>query len=534
MVPAGLSGAGASWAHGGHLDPHRPRDPARPAARTARRRLRGTLSHVQLGAGSGPARRAAREAASTSPTRRWTGTPPDRCGTWSPCGSSTAGSRSTELTYAELRRASDAVAVGAAGARGRPGRPRVHAVAALARALPRPSSARSRPAPSTARSSRPSARSRCCERLALGTVRVLVTDRISYERKVAPFRDRLPAPGDGAPRRRRRGAGRRRPADARRAPRGRPARGRRWCEPATAALRPATASRSPRPVPTSRRCCTSPAARPASPRAPVHVHEAVVAHHATAGYALDLRPGDVYWCTADPGLGHRHVVRHHRRRSRRGVTVVTDAGRLRRPAVVPHPRRTSGSPSSTPRRPRCGCSCGPGPSSPTSTTFPALRHVVSVGEPLNPEAVVWGVEAFGLPVHDTWWQTETGAIMVEQLPRHADPPRVDGSARAGHRRQPSSSAGADGRAAVVDGHVRESSPAGRGGRAGAAAGLAVDVPRPTSTTPTATARASPTAGTSAATWPASTPTATSGSSGGPTTSSSPPGTSSAPSRSRAP
>jgi acetyl-CoA synthetase len=45
-------------------------------------------------------------------------------------------------------------------------------------------------------------------------------------------------------------------------------------------------------------------------------------------------------------------------------------------------------------------------------TFPDLRFLASVGEPLNPEAVVWGVEAFGLPFHDNWWQTETGAIMV--------------------------------------------------------------------------------------------------------------------------
>jgi acetyl-CoA synthetase len=45
-------------------------------------------------------------------------------------------------------------------------------------------------------------------------------------------------------------------------------------------------------------------------------------------------------------------------------------------------------------------------------TYPALRFMASVGEPLNAEAVVWGMEAFGLPFHDTWWQTETGAIML--------------------------------------------------------------------------------------------------------------------------
>ena len=44
--------------------------------------------------------------------------------------------------------------------------------------------------------------------------------------------------------------------------------------------------------------------------------------------------------------------------------------------------------------------------------FPSLRFLASVGEPLNPEAVVWGLEAFGLPFHDNWWQTETGGIMI--------------------------------------------------------------------------------------------------------------------------
>jgi acetyl-CoA synthetase len=45
----------------------------------------------------------------------------------------------------------------------------------------------------------------------------------------------------------------------------------------------------------------------------------------------------------------------------------------------------------------------------------ALRFLASVGEPLNPEAVVWGVEAFGLPFHDNWWQTETGGIMIANV-----------------------------------------------------------------------------------------------------------------------
>src|SRR3974377_1419968 len=45
-----------------------------------------------------------------------------------------------------------------------------------------------------------------------------------------------------------------------------------------------------------------------------------------------------------------------------------------------------------------------------------LRLMASVGEPLNPEAVVWGIEAFGKPFHDNWWQTETGGIMIAKYP----------------------------------------------------------------------------------------------------------------------
>jgi acetyl-CoA synthetase len=48
----------------------------------------------------------------------------------------------------------------------------------------------------------------------------------------------------------------------------------------------------------------------------------------------------------------------------------------------------------------------------TQFDLSALRLIHSVGEPLNPEAVVWGQRALGLPIHDNWWQTETGGIMI--------------------------------------------------------------------------------------------------------------------------
>ena len=46
----------------------------------------------------------------------------------------------------------------------------------------------------------------------------------------------------------------------------------------------------------------------------------------------------------------------------------------------------------------------------------SLRYTMSVGEPLNPEAVVWGEQVIGLPFHDNWWQTETGSIMIANYP----------------------------------------------------------------------------------------------------------------------
>ena len=61
-------------------------------------------------------------------------------------------------------------------------------------------------------------------------------------------------------------------------------------------------------------------------------------------------------------------------------------------------------------------------------TCTKLRLMASVGEPLNPEAVVWGVEAFGKPFHDNWWQTETGGIMISNFRGHGRQAGIDGSA----------------------------------------------------------------------------------------------------------
>jgi acetyl-CoA synthetase len=143
------------------------------------------------------------------------------------------------------------------------------------------------------------------------------------------------------------------------------------------------------------------------------VHAAVVAHHATGTSALDLHPDDVFWCTADPGwvtgtsYGIFAPLTH-------GVTSVVDEAEFdaeRWYRILQDQRVTVWYTAPTALRMlmRAGADLA------RAFDLSHLRFVASVGEPLNPEAVVWGREAFDLPVHDNWWQTETGGIMVANL-----------------------------------------------------------------------------------------------------------------------
>jgi acetyl-CoA synthetase len=146
------------------------------------------------------------------------------------------------------------------------------------------------------------------------------------------------------------------------------------------------------------------------PKGAVHVHEAVVAHHITGRTALDLRPGDVYWCTADPGwvTGTSYGIISP---LSNGVTLVVDeaefdAERWRRILQEQAVNVWYTAPTAIRMLMKAWAQ------DPRSFALPSLRFMASVGEPLNPEAVIWGVEAFGKPFHDNWWQTETGGIMI--------------------------------------------------------------------------------------------------------------------------
>ncbi len=146
------------------------------------------------------------------------------------------------------------------------------------------------------------------------------------------------------------------------------------------------------------------------PKGAVHVHNAILTHFITGRYVLDFHPDDIFWCTADPGwvtgtsygivapLAHGitsiideadfDAERWYRILQEQRVTVWYTA-----PTAI---RMLMRAPEEQRRR----------------FDLSALRLVHSVGEPLNPEAVVWGERVLGLPIHDNWWQTETGGIMI--------------------------------------------------------------------------------------------------------------------------
>ena len=156
------------------------------------------------------------------------------------------------------------------------------------------------------------------------------------------------------------------------------------------------------------------------PKGAIHVHEAVVAHHITGKYALDLRPGDVYWCTADPGwvTGTSYGIISP---LTNGVTMIVDQAEFnaeRWYRILQDQRVTVWYTAPTAIRMLMKI----GGDLPRKYDLSALRFMASVGEPLNPEAVVWGDQTFGRPFHDNWWQTETGGIMIANYPSMAVKP----------------------------------------------------------------------------------------------------------------
>ncbi|MFC7441772.1 acetate--CoA ligase [Laceyella putida] len=150
------------------------------------------------------------------------------------------------------------------------------------------------------------------------------------------------------------------------------------------------------------------------PKGVLHVHNAMLHHYQTGKWVLDLQEDDIYWCTADPGWvtgtsygifapwlnGATIVIRGGRfspddwyqTLERYGVTVWYSAPTAFRMLM------------------------GAGEELANQYDLSKLRHVLSVGEPLNPEVVRWGLKVYGLRIHDTWWMTETGGILISNYP----------------------------------------------------------------------------------------------------------------------
>ncbi|WP_099158934.1 acetate--CoA ligase [Virgibacillus ndiopensis] len=150
------------------------------------------------------------------------------------------------------------------------------------------------------------------------------------------------------------------------------------------------------------------------PKGVYHVHNAMIQHYATAKWVIDLKEDDVYWCTADPGwvTGTSYGIfapwLH-------GVTNVIRGGRFTPDdwyGTIDKHNVTVWYTAPTALRKLVSA----GEDVVKKYDFSSLRHIMSVGEPLNPEVITWGLKAFDLRIHDTWWMTETGAMLIVNYP----------------------------------------------------------------------------------------------------------------------
>jgi acetyl-CoA synthetase len=144
------------------------------------------------------------------------------------------------------------------------------------------------------------------------------------------------------------------------------------------------------------------------PKGAVHTHQAVLMHYITGKYVLDLHPEDVFWCTADPGwvtgtsYGIIAPLTH-------GLTSIIDEADFlaeRWYQILQEQQVSVWYTAPTAVRMLMRSESRP------KESLTHLRLILSVGEPLNPEAISWARKALGMPIYDNWWQTETGGIMV--------------------------------------------------------------------------------------------------------------------------
>lgn len=150
------------------------------------------------------------------------------------------------------------------------------------------------------------------------------------------------------------------------------------------------------------------------PKGVVHTHYAIVQEHITSKWVLDLHDDDIYWCTADPGwvtgiaygilgtwsLGASSVAYEGRFSPEKWYSII-EKYKVSVWYTAPTAIRML---------------MAAGDKLPKKYDLSSLRHLCSVGEPLNPECVYWSLKVFDLPFHDNWWQTETGGILIANYP----------------------------------------------------------------------------------------------------------------------
>lgn len=146
------------------------------------------------------------------------------------------------------------------------------------------------------------------------------------------------------------------------------------------------------------------------PKGAMHAHQAVVAHQMTGKIVLDFHEDDIFWCTADPGwvTGTSYGIISP---LVNGITSIIDECDFdtERWFNILEKEEVSiwyTAPTAIRMMMKTGIE------QVRQHQLTKLRFIASVGEPLNPEAVWWGMDAFNLPIHDNWWQTETGGIML--------------------------------------------------------------------------------------------------------------------------
>ncbi|NUM34262.1 MAG: acetate--CoA ligase [Candidatus Brocadiae bacterium] len=150
------------------------------------------------------------------------------------------------------------------------------------------------------------------------------------------------------------------------------------------------------------------------PKGAKHVHYSLISQYLTAKWVLDFQEDDIYWCTADPGwvTGTSYGIIGP---WSQGITqCVLNAGFSADSWYKFIQKNKVSVWYSSPTAIRSLMKAGIELSK--KYDFSSLRHLASVGEPLNPEAVVWAEKVFGKPFHDTYWQTETGSIMITNFP----------------------------------------------------------------------------------------------------------------------